>query len=579
MAHSINMLDLIKACEAESELDFLQESFVLTDEQKEAVHQQRIIFWTNAMAEDIERENPVGVVDGFMDNWTEDQRRLFNEVWANDDGLCELEQLPEPPENQMGEGSKRKHASDDAPSKRQRPEEYFTIKSAKQINVRKFRTTERFLAAIERVVQSNDQFTLDDFVSVNVVHMEMPNGAGRKRRDVVNLESYLTKKRGIVQVKNKDDLCCARAIVVAKAILDKDPQYKSIVSRTGTLQDRLAQELHESAGVSLGSCGIPEIKKFQAALPGYQLNVISKEHLNAMIYSGPEAEKHLYLYHHDNHFDVITSMPAFLARKQYCHKCKKGFDKITSHPCGDLCKLCHTQNCFLVEWKFCKDCNRFFKSDECFKRHKDDAGPAKSLCCALIKSPPRVASWQDAFNLDLLSDKNIEKYLFSNNKGNLKWYGDSVLLQELFDHLLQHQLIRSKPGGYCRKLEGDGFTIRWYSDNGTLTVSEAKEEKIKRYLQHILTKEPDSIIDMSVSHSDKHDIDGENLNVNDGVSQYETSLNHGNESDKTSIDSLSTILEEFKSVERRLDRKIDDIALDIRRIKEADNFKFPLSRD
>ena len=57
---------------------------MLTDEQKEAVLQQRIIFWTNAMAEDIERENPVGVVDGFMDNWTEDQRRLFNEDWAND---------------------------------------------------------------------------------------------------------------------------------------------------------------------------------------------------------------------------------------------------------------------------------------------------------------------------------------------------------------------------------------------------------------------------------------------------------------------------------------------------------------
>jgi hypothetical protein len=29
------MLDLIKACEPESELDFLQESFVLTEEQKE----------------------------------------------------------------------------------------------------------------------------------------------------------------------------------------------------------------------------------------------------------------------------------------------------------------------------------------------------------------------------------------------------------------------------------------------------------------------------------------------------------------------------------------------------------------
>jgi hypothetical protein len=187
-------------------------------------------------------------------------------------------------------------------------------------------TPERFLAAVERVVQFNDQFTLDDSVSVNVIHVEMPQGGTGRKRDVVNLESFLRKKDCIVQIKNKDELCCARAIVVAKAKLDKDPKYKSIVDHRGKVR-----ELHETAGVPLGSCGIAEVKKFQAALPGHQLNVISKEHLNAMIYSGPEADKCLYLYHHDNQYDVITSMPAFLARKQYCHKCKKGFDKITSH--------------------------------------------------------------------------------------------------------------------------------------------------------------------------------------------------------------------------------------------------------
>ena len=49
------MIDLINACETESELDFLQESFVLTDEQKETVLQQGIIIWTNAIADNIAR--------------------------------------------------------------------------------------------------------------------------------------------------------------------------------------------------------------------------------------------------------------------------------------------------------------------------------------------------------------------------------------------------------------------------------------------------------------------------------------------------------------------------------------------
>ncbi len=239
---------------------------------------------------------------------------------------------------------------------------------------------------MERVFQSNNKFTLDDSLNVNVVHVEMPQGAGNgTRRDVVNLKAYLNKKGCIVQIKNNDNLCCTRAIMVAKAKYDNDPEYRNIVDRRGAKQGHLANELHESAGVPLGPCSIPEIKKFETVLAGYQLNIVSKEHLNALIYSGPEAEKHLYLYHHDNHYDVITSMPAFLARKQYCHRCKKGFDKITDHPCGDLCKLCNTQNCPIVEWKHCGDCNRYFKSEECFKHHKDDEGPSKALCRSLVK--------------------------------------------------------------------------------------------------------------------------------------------------------------------------------------------------
>jgi hypothetical protein len=135
------MLYLIKACETESELDFLQESFVLTEEQKEAVLQQRIIFWTNAMAEDIARGIQLVLL---MTSWKIGRR--INGANLTKTVLmmmvcCELEQLPETSENQMVEGNKRNHASDDVPSKRQRSEEYFTIKSAKQVNVRNFRTT------------------------------------------------------------------------------------------------------------------------------------------------------------------------------------------------------------------------------------------------------------------------------------------------------------------------------------------------------------------------------------------------------------------------------------------------------
>jgi hypothetical protein len=69
----------------------------------------------------------------------------------------------------------------------------------------------------------------------------MPQGAGNgKRRDVVNLKAYLNKKGCIVQIKNNDDLCCARAIVVAKAKYNNDPEYRNIVDHRGVKQGRLA---------------------------------------------------------------------------------------------------------------------------------------------------------------------------------------------------------------------------------------------------------------------------------------------------------------------------------------------------
>ena len=66
------------------------------------------------------------------------------------------------------------------------------------------------------------------------------------------------------------------------------------------------------SGVPVGPCGIDEIKQFQTYLSEYQINIMSKECQDTILYSGPAQEKIIYLYLHDNHYEVITSMPGFL---------------------------------------------------------------------------------------------------------------------------------------------------------------------------------------------------------------------------------------------------------------------------
>ncbi len=110
-----------------------------------------------------------------------------------------------------------------------------------------------------------------------------------------------------------------------------------------------------------------------------QINVVSKEHQNSIIFAGPDTAKRIYLYADDNHYDVITSVPAFCDRKMYCHTCKRGYDKNIDHLCGDSCKACRFQNCPIISWVKCKDCMRYFK------RHKETVGNGKSICASLVK--------------------------------------------------------------------------------------------------------------------------------------------------------------------------------------------------
>ena len=145
-------------------------------------------------------------------------------------------------------------------------------------------TPERVFSQIERVIQSNRDFRLNDTVVVDIIHVEAPQGSGRSKRDVLNIKDFLHKKRSIVTIQNNDNLCLARALVVAIAKIERDPKYKDLVKPGTRTQEKKARELHEVANVPLGPCGIPEVELFQKYLINYEINIVSGNHDNSIIY-------------------------------------------------------------------------------------------------------------------------------------------------------------------------------------------------------------------------------------------------------------------------------------------------------
>ena len=107
-------------------------------------------------------------------------------------------------------------------------------------------TADRVMVEVDRVVQSNDRWLFEDFY-LNFIHAPLPFGGGWNRGAAGCLEAYLSQKHCIIPIKNEDTLCCAMAIVTAKAWLDSHPKWSNI--RQGRREQRhLAMQLHIDAG-------------------------------------------------------------------------------------------------------------------------------------------------------------------------------------------------------------------------------------------------------------------------------------------------------------------------------------------
>ena len=116
-------------------------------------------------------------------------------------------------------------------------------------------TAERIYSELERVIQSNQEFRLNDTVTIDINHVKTPRGSGKSKlkRTTYDIDDYLDQKNSVVRIKNKDDLCLARALVVARAKRENDPKYRYIIDSRKPLQREKAFDLHKAANVPLGS--------------------------------------------------------------------------------------------------------------------------------------------------------------------------------------------------------------------------------------------------------------------------------------------------------------------------------------
>lgn len=143
-------------------------------------------------------------------------------------------------------------------------------------------TVENIMSQIMKVIQSKEDIALDEGFSVDVVVIRRPRGGARRKINIADVDGL--KKRSIVSISEDEyGVCCAKAILLALAFVNRDPEIEALRKPKNTVLLRQALALHEATNIPVGPCGLSEIEKFERHLK-VQVVVISTSALNKVCF-------------------------------------------------------------------------------------------------------------------------------------------------------------------------------------------------------------------------------------------------------------------------------------------------------
>lgn len=132
--------------------------------------------------------------------------------------------------------------------------------------------TQAVLAKLANVLNIGEFITNDVGFSASVP-FSRPERKGGKRAGAgpgQKIWDHMAKEsKCVCEIKNKDELCCARAIVTmreySKRQAGEENTFKNIYQARGKNSQQLkeAKKLHQQAGVPEGPCGLEEVQQFQ----------------------------------------------------------------------------------------------------------------------------------------------------------------------------------------------------------------------------------------------------------------------------------------------------------------------------
>ena len=215
---------------------------------------------------------------------------------------------------------------------------------------------------------------------------------GNGRQGVVQPNAKGRSSKKSVVTVDTNIMCLAKAVLIgAGQIQNNLPMRNWQANIQNKKLEGCALVLHRGIVGNISVSGSIENIPAMEYVLGLRICVISAMAGNSFVYRGTAefiGNGTVYLYHTENHFDVITNVRGFLGVRYFCEYCLKGFRQPSTHSCSHFCSLCNRAKCPPKTphyRKVCTKCNFVFTTSlNCYLHHKTprkhNSGIAGSLC-------------------------------------------------------------------------------------------------------------------------------------------------------------------------------------------------------
>jgi hypothetical protein len=250
------------------------------------------------------------------------------------------------------------------------------------------------LKIVDRAVQSKKPVDFDNIetttkMKIVVSFAKIIQGGAPKRpredddfdESIIDLEDYCNANR-FISVMANDRLCLVRAIVIAKAHVDKEKNAKNLKKNPRKLKERVDKIVHDLDLPRDVDLNLNHVRQIEDYLQEYSIVVYTGGSRNQTpIYFNREniKKKFIYILHRDDHFDALLKIKAFFKVKYFCDVCQIKYCHLGQHKCKLTCKACHRANCEMVESELCI-CGIETRNHICKDRHLETVCFKKKIC-------------------------------------------------------------------------------------------------------------------------------------------------------------------------------------------------------